>query len=52
MRDSAKLLKLPAVASLQSKFFAHIFTRNTKSRYRLSRFAIAPKHADCEKKKR
>ena len=43
--DSAKELKLPAMASLQSKCFAHIFTRNTRSRYRESRFAIVPSTA-------
>ena len=43
--DSAKELKLPAMASLQSKCFAHIFTKNTRSRYRESRFAIVPSTA-------
>ena len=39
-------MKDPAVASLQSKFLAHILIRNTRSLYRESRSAIAPSTAD------
>mmetsp|Transcript_15508 Transcript_15508/g.38085 ORF Transcript_15508/g.38085 Transcript_15508/m.38085 type:complete len:379 (-) Transcript_15508:869-2005(-) len=46
IRLRAKELKVPAVASLQSKFLAHILMRNTKSRYRGSRLAMAPSTAD------
>ena len=45
IRLNANELNDPAVASLQSNRLAHIFTRNTKSRYRSSRSANAPSTA-------